>query len=53
MTNDTHPVYWTATLKCTHEIATQGRPMLGNWVSCGTCHTQQPVISVSPVEEAE
>lgn len=48
MTDD-HPVYWTAHLRCTHETATQGRPTAGNWISCGTCHTQQAILSVSPV----
>ena len=44
-----HPVYWTATLRCTHETSTQGRPAPGNWVSCEVCHSQQPILSVSPI----
>lgn len=44
-----HPVYWTATLACTHETATQGRPSEGNWVSCDTCHTQEQILSVAPI----
>lgn len=41
---------WTATLACGHEAPTQGKPAVGNWMSCITrgCWRQEQIISVRP-----
>lgn len=42
-----HPKPWLAHLRCGHSTPTSVAATPGNWVSCGTCHTQERIESVS------
>lgn len=44
-----HPKPWLAHLSCTHATPTSVAGTPGNWVSCGTCHDQRLIRSVSRV----
>ena len=40
---------WLAHLSCTHATPTSVAATPGNWVSCGVCHDQRLIRSVSRV----
>ena len=40
---------WLAHLSCTHDTPTSVAATPGNWVSCGVCHDQRLIRSVSRV----
>ncbi len=42
-----HPKPWLAHLSCTHDTPTSVAATVGNWVSCGDCHDQREIVSVS------
>ena len=42
-----HPRPWLAHLKCGHATPTSVAAKVGNWVSCGICHDQRAITSVS------
>ena len=42
-----HPKPWLAHLRCGHTTPTSVAAKAGNWVSCGTCHDQRLITSVS------
>lgn len=44
-----HPKRWLAHLSCTHATPTSVAATPGNWVSCGACHDQKLIRSVSRV----
>ena len=44
-----HLMPWLAHLACTHDTPTSVAATPGNWVSCGTCHDQKLIRSVSRV----
>jgi len=44
---------WLAHLACTHDTPTSVAATVGNWVSCGTCHDQRRITSVSRVAPLE
>lgn len=50
---DLHPKRWLAHLACTHATPTSVAATPGNWLSCGTCHNQQRIESVSLVRPLE
>jgi hypothetical protein len=47
-----HPKHWLAHLACTHATPTSVAATVGRWVSCGTCHDQRRITSVSYVLNA-
>jgi hypothetical protein len=48
-----HPKPWLAHLACTHTTPTSVAATPGNWLSCGTCHDQRLIRSVSRVAPLE
>ena len=44
---------WLAHLSCTHATPTSVAATPGNWVSCGVCHDQRLIRSVSRVAPLE
>ena len=42
-----HPKPWLAHLACGHATPTSVAATIGGWVSCGTCHDQRRIVSVS------
>ena len=48
-----HPMRWLAHLACTHATPTSVAATPGNWVSCGICHDQKLIRSVSRVAPLE
>jgi len=48
-----HPKPWLAHLACTHATPTSVAATPGRWVSCGTCHDQRLIRSVSRVAPLE
>lgn len=44
-----HLMPWLAHLACTHATPTSVAATPGNWVSCGVCHDQRLIRSVSRV----
>ena len=44
---------WLAHLACTHATPTSVAATPGGWVSCGTCHDQRLIRSVSRVAPLE
>lgn len=48
-----HLMPWLAHLSCTHATPTSVAATPGNWVSCGACHDQRLIRSVSRVAPLE
>lgn len=48
-----HAMRWLAHLSCTHATPTSVAATPGNWLSCGTCHDQKLIRSVSRLAPLE